>query len=118
MFGKGKPKKPDADHVWSAQQLREARMEIDKVLAGIDAGTIDKEECEFCLSSVLSHIAKAWHFWDMSDADFDRYLERSDTDDGIMSWHFYCIPNLCPFQFNLVHPEATYDTRDEHPPVG
>ncbi|MGP1347454.1 MAG: hypothetical protein ACTS3F_12420 [Phycisphaerales bacterium] len=112
MFGKRMPKKPEVDHKWSAQQLREARMEIDKVLAGIDAGTIDKEECEFCLSSALSNLAKAWHFWDMTDDEFS-----GATQDAV-GWHLYSIPNLCPFQFNLVHPEATYETRDEFPPVG
>ena len=107
MFGKRKPKKPD--HLWSAMQLHEARMEIDKVLAGIDAGTIDKEEYDFRLSWAFSCIAKAWHFWDMSDAEFEA------LDGDAVGWHMYSIPNFS-FQFTLVHPEATFETRDKFPP--
>lgn len=118
MFGKRKPKSPDAYHAFSAQELREARGEIDRLLDQIETRTVEKENAEFCLSNMLSHIAKAWHYWDMSFADFDQYLNSSDEDHDIMAWHRYAIPNLCPFQFSLVHPEATYHTKGEFPPVG
>lgn len=67
---------PEADW-WTGQALREARIEIDKLLEHISEGSGDVEELEFRLSGAMSQLAKAWHLRGISGDDFESMSDET-----------------------------------------